>query len=398
MSWASPPARPRTRSRRRTASSPASCTPTPTPATRRPRPASSRCPRPTGCSRTRRSGGSTTRRATCSPAAVASGAASRAVPAASRAGGFPGGAGRRSTWATCSATPAVPVPGLGDLLGGIFGGAGGRGTRASATRGQRGADVESELRIDFTQAVQGCRGADPALGPRPLPDVLRQRRTAGHGPAAVPACSGRGLISRNEGAFAFSEPCPDCRGTGRIIDDPCPECGGDGVSTRTRCAHHPRSRGGGRRAADQARRPGRAGPRRRPGGRPVRQGARHAAPGVRAVEGQPGRPRRHGPGDLPRAGARQHDRRADARRVGHPADPGGNPERQDLPGARPRCAEAHRRRATCSSRSTWPCRSGWTTRRRRRCTTSPRRPRASIRGRTCCDRSEAREVTGRGIP
>jgi molecular chaperone DnaJ len=32
----------------------------------------------------------------------------------------------------------------------------------------------------------------------------------------------------------LSEPCRDCRGTGRIIDDPCTECGGRGVSTRTR--------------------------------------------------------------------------------------------------------------------------------------------------------------------
>ncbi|MGH3951678.1 MAG: DnaJ C-terminal domain-containing protein, partial [Pseudonocardiaceae bacterium] len=37
-----------------------------------------------------------------------------------------------------------------------------------------------------------------------------------------------------QGAFAFSEPCRDCRGRGAIIDDPCPECGGDGVSSRTR--------------------------------------------------------------------------------------------------------------------------------------------------------------------
>jgi molecular chaperone DnaJ len=43
-----------------------------------------------------------------------------------------------------------------------------------------------------------------------------------------------GLVSRSQGAFAFSEPCRDCRGTGRIVDDPCPECGGDGVSTKTR--------------------------------------------------------------------------------------------------------------------------------------------------------------------
>ena len=53
-------------------------------------------------------------------------------------------------------------------------------------------------------------------------------------PRPCPTCDGVGLVSSSQGAFAFSEPCRDCRGTGRIIDDPCPECGGDGVSTRTR--------------------------------------------------------------------------------------------------------------------------------------------------------------------
>jgi molecular chaperone DnaJ len=41
-------------------------------------------------------------------------------------------------------------------------------------------------------------------------------------------------VTRNQGAFAFSEPCRDCRGTGRIIDDPCAECAGRGVSNRHR--------------------------------------------------------------------------------------------------------------------------------------------------------------------
>jgi molecular chaperone DnaJ len=41
-------------------------------------------------------------------------------------------------------------------------------------------------------------------------------------------------VSRSQGAFAFTEPCRDCRGQGVRIDDPCPECGGEGVSTRTR--------------------------------------------------------------------------------------------------------------------------------------------------------------------
>ena len=126
-------------------------------------------------------------------------------------------------------------PGLGDLLGGIFGG--GRRPRHAGVGGPRAARRgRRERAADRLHAGRpGCRGADPALGPRaaarraPAPAPGRAPT-----PRQCPTCSGRGLVSRNEGAFAFSEPCPDCRGTGRIIDDPCPECGGDGVSTRTR--------------------------------------------------------------------------------------------------------------------------------------------------------------------
>jgi molecular chaperone DnaJ len=57
---------------------------------------------------------------------------------------------------------------------------------------------------------------------------------AGTVPRVCPVCSGTGLITRSQGAFALSEPCRDCRGMGRIIDDPCAECGGRGVSNRHR--------------------------------------------------------------------------------------------------------------------------------------------------------------------
>ena len=42
------------------------------------------------------------------------------------------------------------------------------------------------------------------------------------------------MTSRSQGAFAFSEPCRNCRGTGSVVDDPCPTCGGSGVTTQTR--------------------------------------------------------------------------------------------------------------------------------------------------------------------
>jgi molecular chaperone DnaJ len=35
------------------------------------------------------------------------------------------------------------------------------------------------------------------------------------------------LTTRNQGSFAFSEPCSNCHGTGSIIDDPCPTCHGE---------------------------------------------------------------------------------------------------------------------------------------------------------------------------
>jgi molecular chaperone DnaJ len=140
--------------------------------------------------------------------------------------------------------------GLGDLLGGIFGGMGGAG-QADPTGGmggaggmggglggtprqRRGADVETEVRIDFAEAVNG------ATLPLRLTSPMRCGTCEGSGakpgttPRTCPRCGGAGLVSRSQGAFAFSEPCPDCRGTGHLVDDPCPECGGDGVSSRPR--------------------------------------------------------------------------------------------------------------------------------------------------------------------
>jgi molecular chaperone DnaJ len=155
-------------------------------------------------------------------------------------GGFGGGYGRAGTQGFDigdlgdlfgrSSAGSGGGPGLGDLFG-MFGGG---GTGRTSTRSQRGADAESELRIDFIQAVRG------AEVPIRLTSPGRCERCGGTGarpgspPRACPTCDGMGLVSHNQGSFGFSEPCRDCRGTGRIIDDPCPECGGEGTTVRTR--------------------------------------------------------------------------------------------------------------------------------------------------------------------
>ena len=260
-------------------------------------------------------------------------------------------------------------PGLGDLLGGIFGNAGGagRGTR----RRRRAASAARTSRASCGSTSSRPSGAPRCRSGSRRPGRCQTCSGSGARPgthsAAVPDLSGTGLISRNEGAFAFSEPCPDCRGTGRIIDDPCPECHGDGISTRTRSLTVRVPAG-----VDDGQRIKLAGQ-----GEPGRGGAPagdlyvkvHVTPHrrVRTVEGQPGRPVVTVPVTYPELVLGSTIDGADARRLGHPADPGRDPEREDVPGPRAAaCRSAPAPRATCSSRCRWRSRSGWTTRRGRR--------------------------------
>ncbi|MGB8997240.1 MAG: molecular chaperone DnaJ [Pseudonocardiaceae bacterium] len=123
--------------------------------------------------------------------------------------------------------------GLGDLLGGLFANRGGPGT-TGASRPRRGTDVETEIRIDFTEAVHGATVPLRIASPATCGSCAGSGARAGTVPRVCPVCGGTGLVTRSQGAFALSEPCRDCRGTGRIIEDPCTECGGRGISNRSR--------------------------------------------------------------------------------------------------------------------------------------------------------------------
>jgi molecular chaperone DnaJ len=123
--------------------------------------------------------------------------------------------------------------GLGDLFGGLFNRRGGN-TSNSTTRGRRGADVETDIRIDFAEAVRGVTVPLQLSAPSTCDTCHGSGAKPGTSPRTCPTCSGAGLVTRSQGAFAFSEPCADCRGTGRIIDSPCPECHGSGTSTKIR--------------------------------------------------------------------------------------------------------------------------------------------------------------------
>ncbi|PTR23426.1 molecular chaperone DnaJ [Rhodococcus sp. OK519] len=123
--------------------------------------------------------------------------------------------------------------GLGDIFGGLFNrGGGGRSTAGSRPR--RGSDVETETTLEFREAAQGVTVPLRLTSPSACTTCHGSGAKPGTSPRVCPRCNGAGVVSRNQGAFGFSEPCDDCRGTGSIIDDPCTDCHGNGVTNRTR--------------------------------------------------------------------------------------------------------------------------------------------------------------------
>lgn len=130
-------------------------------------------------------------------------------------------------------TGTAGAGGLGDLLGGLFGGSGG-GRARTTRRPRRGADIESEVTLSFTDAVDGVTVPLRLSAPEPCQSCSGTGARAGTTPRVCPTCSGSGQTSRNAGGFAFSDPCRDCRGRGLIVDDPCPVCHGSGRATSDR--------------------------------------------------------------------------------------------------------------------------------------------------------------------
>ena len=120
---------------------------------------------------------------------------------------------------------------IGDLFGGLFG----RGAQQPRpSRPRRGNDLETETELDFMEATKGVAMPLRLTSPAPCTNCHGSGARPGTSPKVCANCNGAGVVNRNQGSFGFSEPCPDCRGSGSIIEHPCDECHGTGVTTRTR--------------------------------------------------------------------------------------------------------------------------------------------------------------------
>lgn len=117
---------------------------------------------------------------------------------------------------------------LGDVLGGIFNR--GRGQRAP----RRGADLETEVTLSFTDALHGATVPLRLASAGPCETCRGTGSASGKQPEPCPTCGASGQVGRDVGGFAFSDPCRDCKGRGLIVSDPCAVCRGSGRGQSSR--------------------------------------------------------------------------------------------------------------------------------------------------------------------
>ncbi|HEX3732486.1 MAG TPA: DnaJ C-terminal domain-containing protein, partial [Mycobacteriales bacterium] len=122
-----------------------------------------------------------------------------------------------------------PGAGGADLFGAMFG-----QPARPATGPRRGGDIETEASLEFSEAAQGVTVPLRLRAPGVCDTCHGNGAKPGTTPVTCGICHGSGLVSQNQGAFSFSEPCRQCQGTGVVISDPCPDCRGTGGVTKTR--------------------------------------------------------------------------------------------------------------------------------------------------------------------
>jgi molecular chaperone DnaJ len=149
----------------------------------------------------------------------------------SYSGGFPGGFGQQGV---NFGGPGQAGFDLSDLFGGLFGG-GAPGPQAGRRRPERGADLETEATIGFTDAVDGTTISLRLSSESACETCRGTGGKPGTKPHVCPTCGGAGMVVNNMGGgFAMNETCPQCHGSQVVYDEPCPTCHGSGRGRSSR--------------------------------------------------------------------------------------------------------------------------------------------------------------------
>lgn len=122
---------------------------------------------------------------------------------------------------------------LGDIFGNLFGT--GPAPRRGGRSPRRGSDVEGEVTIDFTEAIEGVTVGVQMVSEQACEACRGTGAKAGTMPKVCPTCQGSGMqASQAGGVFSVTEPCKDCKGRGMIVEHPCEVCHGSGRGRSTK--------------------------------------------------------------------------------------------------------------------------------------------------------------------
>ncbi len=127
------------------------------------------------------------------------------------------------------------------VFGGGFGGArsggggfydffgGGASHEPDYDEPERGSDIRAEIEITLEEAAKGASRTIRYNRMVECPDCKGTGSKDGaSGRKVCPKCKGSGQVRMAQGPIRFTQPCPDCGGTGIKIENPCPKCGGAG--------------------------------------------------------------------------------------------------------------------------------------------------------------------------
>lgn len=127
---------------------------------------------------------------------------------------------------------------MGDIFGDIFGdffGGGSSRRRGPSNGPQQGASVRAGIRITFDEAMKGCEKDLDINLKDPCTTCNGTGAKPGTSPETCSKCGGTGQVVYTQQSFLGMvrnvQPCPDCRGTGKIIREKCPDCYGNGYVT-----------------------------------------------------------------------------------------------------------------------------------------------------------------------
>jgi molecular chaperone DnaJ len=122
--------------------------------------------------------------------------------------------------------PTFDIGNLSDLFSAFFGDdlfGGGRRIR-------RGADVAAEVTIELLDAARGATRSASFAIEVPCEACGSSGAEPGTSPVTCATCQGSGRLQQVSrtvfGEFVRTQPCPRCRGAGRVIETPCRRCDG----------------------------------------------------------------------------------------------------------------------------------------------------------------------------